>query len=50
MSLLAIDEIKVDKLTICWSEPGGEKQPTKFLSRLAVGAGVSLQTYQKQKE
>jgi uncharacterized protein (TIGR03067 family) len=49
-TLLGIYEIKGDKMTICWSEPGGEKRPTKFITKTAVGAGASMETYQKQKD
>jgi uncharacterized protein (TIGR03067 family) len=48
--LLGVYEIKGDKLTICWSDAGGEKRPTKFVTKTAVGAGATLQTYQKQKD
>ena len=48
--LLGIYEIKGNKLTICWSEPGGAKRPTKFVTKMAVGAGAMLETYQSQEE
>ncbi len=44
--LLGIYEIKGNKLTICWSEPGGEKRPKKFVTKTAIGAGETLETYQ----
>ena len=34
--LLGIYEIKGNKLTICWGEPGGEKRPKKFITKKAV--------------
>jgi uncharacterized protein (TIGR03067 family) len=48
--LLGIYEIKGNKLTICWSEAGGEKRPKKFVTKTAVGSGAVLQTYEKVKE
>jgi uncharacterized protein (TIGR03067 family) len=48
--LLGIYEIKGNKLTICWSEAGGEKRPKKFVTKTAIGSGVTLQTYEKIKE
>jgi uncharacterized protein (TIGR03067 family) len=48
--LLGIYEIKGNKLTICWSEPGGEKRPKKFVTKMAVGAGAMLETYQAVEE
>jgi uncharacterized protein (TIGR03067 family) len=48
--LLGIYEIKGDKLTICWSAPGADKRPTKFVTKTAVGAGETLETFQKQKD
>jgi uncharacterized protein (TIGR03067 family) len=47
---LGIYQIKGDKLTICWGEPGGDKRPKKFVTKTAVGAGHMLETYKKQKE
>ena len=44
--LLGIYEIKGNKLTICWSEPDGEKRPRKFVTKKSVGAGAVLETYQ----
>ena len=46
--LLGIYELKGNKLTICWSEPGGEKRPTKFVTKTAIGAGATLETYQAE--
>jgi uncharacterized protein (TIGR03067 family) len=48
--LLGIYELKGDKLTICWGEPGDEKRPQKFVTKTAVGRGVRLDTYQKVKD
>jgi uncharacterized protein (TIGR03067 family) len=48
--LLGIYELKDDKLTICWSEPGDDKRPKKFVTKTAVGSGVMMDTYQKVKE
>jgi uncharacterized protein (TIGR03067 family) len=44
--MLGIYEVKGDKLTICWADPGVEKRPTKFVTKTAIGAGASLETYQ----
>ncbi len=38
--LLGIYEIKGNKLTICWSEPDGEKRPRKFVTKKSVGAAL----------
>jgi uncharacterized protein (TIGR03067 family) len=46
--LLAIYELKDNKLTICWSEPGAEKRPTKFTTKTTKGAGETLQTFESQ--
>jgi uncharacterized protein (TIGR03067 family) len=48
--LLGIYELKGNKLTICWSEPGGEKRPKKFVTKTAVGSGVSMDTFEKVKD
>jgi uncharacterized protein (TIGR03067 family) len=48
--LLGIFEVKGDKLTICWSEEGGEKRPKKFVTKPSVGSGVTMETYQKEKD
>jgi uncharacterized protein (TIGR03067 family) len=48
--LLGIYEIKGKKLTICWSEPDGEKRPKKFMTKTTLGAGESLEVYQKEKD
>ena len=45
--LLGIYEFKGKKLTICWSDPGGEKRPKKFVTKMSIGAGSTLDTYQK---
>jgi uncharacterized protein (TIGR03067 family) len=46
-TVLGIYELKGKKLTICWGDPGGEKRPTKFVTKTALGAGIILETYQK---
>ena len=39
-TVLGIYELKGKKLTICWGEPGGEKRPKKFVTKITVGAGA----------
>jgi uncharacterized protein (TIGR03067 family) len=48
--LLGIYEIKDDKLTICWSDFDEEKRPKKFVTKLSVGSGIRLETYERVKE
>jgi uncharacterized protein (TIGR03067 family) len=45
---LGIYELKGKKLTICWGEPGGEKRPKKFVTKTALGAGTTMEAYEKQ--
>lgn len=45
--LLGIYELKGKKLTICWSDPGGQKRPKKFVTKMSIGAGSTLESYQK---
>jgi uncharacterized protein (TIGR03067 family) len=49
-TLLGVYELKDNKLTISWSEPGAEKRPTKFVTKMAKGAGATLETYEKVEE
>jgi uncharacterized protein (TIGR03067 family) len=48
--MLGIYELKGDKLSVCWNDPGSEKRPKKFVTKVAVGSGVIYEIYQKIKE
>jgi uncharacterized protein (TIGR03067 family) len=47
---LGIYELKGKKLTICWNDTGERKRPKKLTTRLAIGCGTVLETYQRIEE
>ena len=48
--MLGIYEVRGDRLVICWGEPGSDKRPKKFATKLSVGAGALMTSYKKVKE